>query len=283
MKLALYVTTSRGAAVLRAAVASGVEVAYVVTARDPGMLDDGYDEIARLATEAGIHGYESAPPEIKVTHALAAGWRRILHNVPNLIVLHDSLLPRYRGFAPLVTALINGEDEVGVSAVLATEQADRGEIVAQQAVDVTYPARIADVIASVEPLYADIADAVISDWPAEGWPQREQSATYSVWRDERDYRIDWTRPADWIRRFIDATGHPYKGALTLLENGAARRVLAAEETDDVHVEDRHPGKTLFLDERGPVVICGQGMLRLTDIRDSTGEPWRPSSVRTRFA
>jgi methionyl-tRNA formyltransferase len=53
--------------------------------------------------------------------------------------MHDSLLPKYRGFAPLPNALINGEREVGVTALFASEEYDMGDIVCQRRLAVEYP------------------------------------------------------------------------------------------------------------------------------------------------
>lgn len=287
MKIGLYVMTAKGAAVLRAAIASGVDVAYVVTASDPGMVDDGRIEILRLADAADIEVHDRLTPvPDTATHTLAAGWRQLL-DVRNLIVLHDSLLPRYRGFAPLPTALIKGDSYVGVTAILATGEADHGPIVAQTPVEVTYPARIRDVIDEVALVYYAMTLDLLADWPTRGREQDEKLATYSVWRDELDYRIDWTQTAEQIRRLVDAVGHPYRGAATFstwpapIRFAREVRVLAAEEDGDVTVEDRRPGKTLFVRDGCPVVICGRGLLRLTDVR--SGDSVLPLPLRTRFA
>ncbi len=69
----------------------------------------------------------------------------------------------------------------------------------------------------------------------------EAAATYSLWRDEADYRIDWHRDSTYLRRFVDALGVPYRGASTLL-GGQLCRVLAAEAAPDVVIENRAPGK-----------------------------------------
>jgi methionyl-tRNA formyltransferase len=93
--------------------------------------------------------------------------------------------------------------------------------------------------------------------------QVESEASYSVWRDEDDYKIDWRKSSSDIRRFIDAVGFPYKGASTTFD-GKVIRILKAEEYVDVRVENRHYGKVLFVSEGKPVVICGKGMLRIIE-------------------
>jgi methionyl-tRNA formyltransferase len=100
-------------------------------------------------------------------------------------------------------------------------------------------------------------------------PQDETAATYSLWRDEDDYRIDWSRDAASIRRFIDALGYPYKGASSELD-GVLVRILDAVPEPEVQIEQRVPGKVIFVRDQQPVVVCGSGLLRLLDVRDETG-------------
>ena len=95
--------------------------------------------------------------------SIAAGWRNLLPTSPGkLIIFHDSLLPKYRGFNPLVTALINGDDVLGVSALWAAENYDEGEIIFQEKVTIAYPIKIKQAIDTIEPLYANLTKNVLS-------------------------------------------------------------------------------------------------------------------------
>lgn len=277
----LYVAGAKGVATLQAAIASEVPVAYVVTEAVPGV-NDRHEQamIENLAASAWIP--IGGHVEVAADRSIAAGWRRML-DVPNLVVIHDSLLPRYRGFAPLVTALIDGAPRVGATAILGGPIADTGPIVGQYATSVVYPARIADVIAQVAPLYARLTRDILANWPTAGTVQNEVDATYSVWRDGDDYVIDWSQDSARILRLIDAVSDPYPGASTSTRTEVVR-VLEADELPDVRVDDRKPGKVIFLDGGCPVVVCGRGLLRLLDLRDYDGRsllPWL--SLRTRFA
>ena len=89
-------------------------------------------------------------------------------------------------------------------------------------------------------------------------------------------------PSATIRRFVDALGWPYQGASTLL-NGQLHRMLAAEPKPDVRIENRMPGKVLFVRAGQPVVVCGTGLLRLTALRTSAGGEALPlARFRSRF-
>ena len=72
------------------------------------------------------------------------------------IVLHDSLLPKYRGFSPLVNSLINGERELGVTAFIATTGYDEGPVLAQEKIMIDYPLTILEAMEKITPLYYKI-------------------------------------------------------------------------------------------------------------------------------
>ena len=289
--LTLFLMTRKGAAVLDAIASrwGSAVVSRVVGARDQAVEEDFYEEIKVRSAELGIPHVDraEAPSLGAVEVAMAVGWRWLVRGPSRVIVLHDSLLPRYRGFAPLVSCLANGEGRIGVTALLANERYDEGDILAQAGVDISYPLKVAQAIDRLTPLYAEVAVQVAAQVVAgdalRGRPQDHGAATYSLWRDEEDYRIDWTRPAAWIRRFIDAVGPPYRGASSLLEDRVVR-ILDAGELPDVKIENRTPGKIIFLEEGQPVVVCGQGLLKLRRaVDEASGQPLFPlSKFRLRF-
>lgn len=287
MNVALYLVTRKGLSVLRAALDSGVEINHVVTAPATGMNDDSHEVILTTCKDRGIPVFlHAAPPMFRGDVAIAAGWRKLLDVTP-LVVLHDSLLPRYRGFAPMITALVNGEPEIGVTAFLAEAVPDTGPIIAQRSLPLAYPTKVAYVIERLLPLYADLAHG-ICEMVAMGDPLRAAAqdhvlATHSLWRDEADYRIDWTRDDRRIARLVDAVSDPFPGATTTLK-GAPVRVLDAEVVPDVRIEDRHPGKIIRLEDGRPVVVCGTGLVRINDLRSLGGDTILPlSRLKERFA
>jgi methionyl-tRNA formyltransferase len=263
MSVGLYLMTQKGLAVLEAALDSGVQIAHVTTAAAEGMNDDAHLQIAARAKAYGLPTFLRAhPPAFTADQSVAAGWRWML-DVPNLVVLHDSLLPRYRGFSPLITALVNGESEVGVTAFLAETEPDTGPIVAQRSIPVAYPTRMRDVLDRLVPLYGELAADVLAG-DLRSTPQDHARATYSLWRDELDYRIDWTRDDRRIVRLVDAASDPFPGAWTTLD-GVKVRVPRAVPEPDVRIEDRVPGKVAFIRDGAPVVVCGTGLVRLPGV------------------
>lgn len=270
MKVGLYLMTSKGLPVLNRAIEAGLEIVHVTTAPATGMQDSSHAVIAATAKGAGIPCFTRAhPPQYTADYSIAAGWRWMLDMPGQLIVLHDSLLPRYRGFAPMITALVNGEREIGVTAFFAGEPGegyDTGPVIDQRVIQITYPIRANEAIIALEQLYGDIAEDIFHTLKVQKQPryvhQDERQASYSIWRDEEDFHIDWRKDDRSIIRLIDAASHPFSGAWTWGAKMGKVVVHAAEVIPDVRFAERHPGKVHML-EGGPQVVCGVGMIRVT--------------------
>lgn len=252
-------------------------------------LGKGFAEIRQVAESNDIRFHATKRPSQELLSStdlvFLVGWQYLIPDpTSRVIAIHDSLLPRYKGFSPTVNALINGETTIGVSAFVPNNEVDAGDILAQESVDVSHPIRLQDALQMLRSCYVKTATTVIEQWSTGNLnprPQREDQATYSIWRDNDDFRIDWTVSAEMIRRFVFAVGFPYKGALATVE-GIDVRVLDIEVVPDLMFETRHPGKIWKLDLDGPIVICGTGMVKLTSIVDHESRPYRPSRLKLRF-
>lgn len=268
--ITLFLMTEKGYAFLKETATKYKSIFnMVIVGNDKSIQKDYETEIINLCHEKNIDYIKKADfREVESEYAIAISWRWLInHPAEKLIVFHDSPLPKYRGFAPLVNALINGEEEIGVTAIFGANDFDTGNIIAQSKSKVSYPINISDAIRINNKNYLCCAELVLNKLlrgeKIEATKQVESEATYSVWRDENDYRIDWSKSAVEIRRLIDAVGFPYKGASTFFE-GNLIRILSAEEYTDVTIENRDCGKVLFVNDGKPVVICGKGMLKITE-------------------
>ncbi|HMQ06363.1 MAG TPA: formyltransferase family protein [Saprospiraceae bacterium] len=195
------------------------------------------------------------------TCTICMGWRYLLAVNGPVIVFHDSLLPKYRGFNPLVTALICGEKETGVTAFLASKKPDMGDIIATRKISVNYPIKIKEAIEIMGYEYGELLNEFLSTrWEKLRFISQDHSnASYSLWRDEEDYHIPWHKDSDYVVRFIHAVGFPYKGAFTYL-NHRKIRILDAQIVNDVDIANRTPGKVLFKNENEYTIICGKGLI-----------------------
>lgn len=289
-KVVLYLMSEKGYEVLNAVVQNNyIEmITAVVGAKDANVKKDYFEEIKSLAEDNNIDFFDKKDvPTLVNQYSIAISWRWIIKNTDGLIVLHDSLLPKYRGFAPLVNALINFEPKVGVTALFASEEYDTGKVIVQDSVSISYPIKIKDAIAIVSELYQDIVLSVLKSIKnnslGDGISQNEAEATYSLWRDEEDYRIDWNKSAEEIRQFVFSVSYPFNGAVSQLSRGENIRIVDVDLVPDVIIENRTPGKLIFMKEGFPVIVCGKGLLKITEAYFEEGKSALPlPSFRTRL-
>lgn len=263
-------------------------VSEIIIGQDGSVQEDYFEQIEKEAKRRSIQHYSrKAEPESAPIYKIAIGWRWLIADYSNLIVFHDSLLPRYRGFNPLVSALINGDEKLGVTALKAVEHFDAGEIIDQWKISISYPIKIQQTIDLISEGYSSllnsIMDLLMSGKQLKSKPQDEDMVSYSVWRDEDDYFIDWSWEADKVKRFVDAVGFPYKGAKARLDNGTILTIKDVEIWSTKRVENPGYGKVLLKDKGCPVVVVGKGLVRLTDIRDLDNTSFQlPDKLRFKF-
>lgn len=259
----------------------------VVIGRDRNVSNDFSQEIANFCKKNDIkYAFDALDHDLDFGLAIAAGWQKMIYNIPSdsLIVFHDSLLPKYRGFNPLVSALLNQDDYIGLTALTAAEKYDCGDIIYQVEIPILYPMLIREAIDKISYAYYDVAKIIYElfvEKSLKGIPQDESKATYSLWRDEEDYRIDWSSTAEEIHLKINSLGFPYLGASSKVDNEIVR-IKESTVIDDVFIENRTPGKIIFIENSKPVVVCGSGLLRLEKIENNYGREISITKMRTRF-
>lgn len=228
--------------------------------------------------------------ELSISHIILIGWPYLLPDRINdklyskMIVFHDSLLPKYRGFSPLPTAMICGDKEVGFSVLFAEKEVDSGDIIFQKKYTINNDAQIGDVIELFAEGYAEIIPDLIKllkngNIPAN--PQNHSQATYSIWRDIEDMHISWNTPSIDIHNFIKALGRPYLGAFSFL-NGKKIYILSSELVSDIQFAIRQPGKFWRINGNSAIVICKKGMLKITKCTYESGEEVEFNSLRSRL-
>lgn len=225
--------------------------------------------------------------ESQAAYIIAIGWRWIIEtkNTTKLIVFHDSLLPEYRGFNPLVSYLINGENEIGVSVLEGSEDYDCGGIYLQEKIKIMYPIKIENAIEKISILYGSalrkIIEMIGNSEILRSAPQDDNKATYSLWRDDKDYKINWNESSTYIQRFIDSVGFPYKGAFTTL-NGNKLIIKNAQISCDKTIVNRQPGKVIFKKKDVFYIVCGDGILEINEFFNESGEKIELKNFRYQF-
>lgn len=182
-------------------------------------------------------------------------------------VFHDSLLPVYRGFAPTVWAIINGEDHGGVTLFEMVEDFDAGDIVGQAAVPIGPDDTIEIVLERVTETYLHLLEQylpLLLTGSAPRIPQDESRATYTCKLLPEDFQIDWHASTDIIYNLIRAVTAPYAGAYTTL-NGQTLRIWAASKVPDTRpYVGRVPGRVIEIRPgAGTVVLTADGALLIT--------------------
>lgn len=185
-------------------------------------------------------------------------------------VFHDSLLPTYRGFAPTVWAMINGESQTGVTLFEVVEEVDAGDILDQQAVPITQTDTIADVVDKVTQTYLDLItknfDTLISG-QAKLTPQNHDEATFTCKWTPDDALIDWSKSSQEIYNLIRATTRPYPGAFCYLD-GQKLTIWSAELQDNPrnYVASVHGRVAEIYKDVGTVILTGDSTILLKDVQ-----------------
>ena len=276
----LCVATEKGLQALDAALAFSDSVQlHVCTHRETNVSQSFTRPILEVATENGLplvrwSEFLQDPiafiDERDIEALLCIGWHYLVpesvvrHLDGRVFVAHDSLLPKLRGFAPLPTTLLTGEDRTGVTFLRVGQGIDDGDILWQQEVPILARDTIGELIRRITPLYRSGTEKLLRGELRESVPQDAAEATYSIWRDELDYLIDWNDPAELIERAVRALGDPYLGARTVWR-GKTMVIHQAQVIDEVCFAIRQPGKVWSLDSDGrPTVVCGKGMLKVLE-------------------
>lgn len=187
--------------------------------------------------------------------------------------MHGSLLPKYRGRAPINWAVLHGEPRLGMTLHRMVKSADAGAVVDQEGVDIgprdTAEQAFRKVLPCARKVLARQIAALLAG-TAKETPQDESQATYFGGRKPEDGRIDWTKPSRDIFNLIRAVTDPYPGAFT--DHGAARLMVWWAEPDSPAARGRHgrPGEVLSV---SPLVVAtGDGALELTKTEWRGGLP-----------
>ncbi|MFJ5831813.1 methionyl-tRNA formyltransferase [Streptomyces sp. NPDC093089] len=222
---------------------------------------------------------EEADPDIIV----ANNWRTWIppriYTLPRhgTLNVHDSLLPKYAGFSPLIWALINGETEVGVTAHMMDEVLDAGDIVQQRTVAVGPTDTATDLFHKTVDLIAPVtigALDLIASGRTDFTPQDRSQASFFHKRAEEDVLIDWNWPAEVLERLVRAQSAPYPPAFTH-HRGKRLEVLSAVVSTGRY--GGTPGRVFYREGDGVVIVAGADArtglnhgLALTRVRTEDG-------------
>ena len=182
------------------------------------------------------------------------------------INLHASLLPRWRGAAPIQRALLAGDAETGVTVIQMEPSLDTGPILAMERVPITAETTAASLHDALAELAARLVGPIIDGLASRRVAPRlqpKEGVTYAPKIDKSEARLDWSRPAAFLERQLRAL-NPWPGCWTEFDG---ERLLVLE--GELAAGAGAPGE--ILDER-LTVACGEGALRLTKVLRAGGKP-----------
>src|SRR5438876_859480 len=218
---------------------------------------------ARIKDGKAIEEIRSLKPDVIVVTAYGQILPREVLNIPKIacLNLHASLLPRWRGAAPIQAALAGGDPETGITVMYMDEGLDTGDILLQRRIDI----RSNDTGGSLHERLAQIApDALLHslrlfvEGSAPRTPQDNSLATYARKLKREEGKIDWSEPADAIERKIRAF-NPWPGASMKIE----RQTLKIFSASIVDLSGK-PGEIL---ESGKefIIAAGERALSLDEV------------------
>lgn len=174
------------------------------------------------------------------------------------IGIHNSLLPKHRGFAPVVWAMIAGETETGFSVFSFDQGMDTGDIWYQKKITIGAKDYISDVLQKIDVEIERFFDAHFEEiLSGKRKPERQgdRNISYGAKRREEDGRIDWKKTAREIYDFVRAQSRPYQGAYGIYQS---QRVTIWKADIFPYMIQGTPGQVGFIDQERDeaVIVCG---------------------------
>ncbi len=249
----------------------GVEVLDPNTAKEPAF-------VARLAEIA---------PDLGVVVAYGKFLPETVLGIAPLgcINAHGSLLPAFRGAAPIERAMLAGLDRTGVTIMRINERMDAGDVMLEQSLAITATTTGGELREQLAELSAGLlvrAVDLLASGEAVFFPQEESAAGYAPPIGKEDMRIDWARPAEAVDRQI-RTFLPKPGAFTFVD-GRRIKIIAADPSAGEAVTEKGKapmpsaskatptGSILAADDDGMWVSCGSGLLHLRILQPEGRKP-----------
>lgn len=279
-------------------------VGIVPTREAPHEIKPYYPAIESFAQQRGIYLSDANLPSGRLKQVVdvvqpdilfCTGYRRlissdVLRAIPMAAIgTHFSLLPRYRGFAPVNWAIINGETETGVSLFHLVEDVDAGDIIAQRAVRIGPEDTAAEVLDRCTVTLASMLREVfplVEEGHAPRTPQPWCGATYTCSRVPLDGVIDWSKPSRDIHNLVRALAMPFPGARTTLDGQPIIIWRTALLPDFPPYVGRIPGRVVEICNDGVKVLTGDSAILVTQVGwdETTCVPARSlvRSVRATF-
>lgn len=210
---------------------------------------------------------EELAPDLIVVVAFGQILSKRILDIPRLgcINVHASLLPKYRGAAPLHWSVINGETKTGVTTMFMDEGLDTGDMLLTAEMDITEETTTGEVHDTLQSMGADVLKETIDQLVAKTAVRRKQdheAATYAPLLTKELERIDWTKSARAIHNLIRGLD-PWPGSYTILR-GKRLKLWRSEVVEAI--TKASAGTILGIEGERILVATGDGVLALTSVQ-----------------
>ncbi len=223
-------------------------------------------EIDNLNDESFINQLKSLSPDLFVVVAYKVLPQTILE-IPKLgsINIHSSLLPKYRGAAPIQHSIMNGDEVTGVSTFLIEQKVDTGNILLQKECKIEEDDNYGTLSSKLSTIGAELLIESISkyyDGSIAPVLQDNELATLAPKIKKEDYIINWNKDASVVNNKIRAFS-PYPGAYTLIDN---KRLKIFKSELNKGIGYKETGKIINLSKEYFEVSCSHGSLKIYEIQ-----------------
>lgn len=299
MRIVFAGTPEFAAQALAAILAAGQSVPLVLTQPDRpsgrGMALKA-SPVKQLALEHGLQVHQpaslksaesrqpiiDASPDVMVVAAYGLILPQAALDIPRLgcINIHASLLPRWRGAAPIQRAVLAGDAETGVTLMRMEAGLDTGPMLLKGRLPITDADRVATLHDKLAALGARlIVEALprLARGELPGEPQPAEGVTYAAKLEKSEAVLDWRQTAVVLSRAVRAFD-PYPGTVARIE-GQTIKVWRAEPAPGAG----EPGTVLAANADGILVACGEGALRLVELQKSGGKRLQAADFLHGFA
>ena len=227
----------------------------------------------RLRNPEAVEELAKYEPDMIITAAYGQILPKSVLDMPKLgcLNVHGSLLPKYRGGAPIQRSIINGETVTGITLMYMAEGLDTGDMIAKSEVPIGEEDTAGTIFEKLSAAGAALLKEqlpLLSKGKIEAEPQNDEEATYAPNLTREDEKIDWTRSSKEIYNQIRGLV-PFSGGFTLW-NGDVFKVWSAKvaEAGRRGSGDAVPGTVLEISGEGVVVKTGDGALTLLTVQPS---------------
>lgn len=238
--------------------------------------------VKMLANEAGIPVYQpekiktreftqilrDLKPDVMIVVAFGQILSQEILDIPPLgcINVHASLLPKYRGAAPINWCIINGENKTGVTTMYMDKGMDTGDMIRNKEIAIYENETAGELHDRLSELGASVlleTMELLIEGTVPRMTQNNAEATYAPIMTKALGRIDWSKEASEIRNLIRGT-YPWPGAFSIY-NGKVFKVLSATAQDD-NVKNENYGCVSQVNRDSIVISCGTGSLKIFELQ-----------------